>query len=96
MTIDFLSGNVTKIKVKNQKFKVIKYKYQGMHPHFVIREEIGDSTNSMQRGRLANMPLECLHHQAVTGPVKDPLTSFHSYKKFVKVLLDCVCTKNAM
>ena len=66
-----------------------------MHPQFVVGEEIGDSTNT-RRGRLTNMPPEHLHHQVVTGPVGDPLTSFCSHEEFVKVLLDCVDCKSSI
>jgi hypothetical protein len=154
MTVD-LSGNVTKIKVKDQEFNVIKHiysslilfghgthvflvqdkdgkshilkdawlladngiseieilstisdtlkndpsinaqKYQSMHPRFVVGEEMEDSTNT-HRGRPANRPPECLHRRVVTGPVGDPLTSFHSREEFVQVLLDCVDCKSSI
>ena len=42
------------------------------------------------------MPPERLHHQVVTGPVGDPLTSFHSCEEFVQVLLDCIDCKSSI
>ncbi|KAF8895747.1 hypothetical protein CPB84DRAFT_1816005 [Gymnopilus junonius] len=113
MTTDLFSGDITKIWVQNQEFKVIKHIYSslvlighGTHVFLLLKghgiseidilssisNTLKNDTNSTdtQRGRLTNKPPEHLHHQVVTGPVRDPLTSFHSHEEFVQVLLNCI------
>ena len=67
--------------------------YQLMHPWFIVEGEIGESTKA-RRGRLTDKPHDHVHHQVVTGPIGDPLTSFCSHKEFVQVLLDCIKSKS--
>ncbi|KAF8878790.1 hypothetical protein CPB84DRAFT_1852271 [Gymnopilus junonius] len=106
MTVDFYSGNISKIKVQDQEFDVVKHIYSslilfghGTHV-FLVRDKARGfhilkdawilADHKTSEIDILSTISDNLKKDLMTGPAGDTVTSFRSREEFVKVILDCV------